>query len=151
MAKKRRRKKLSLKKKRLLRRKKKIRRLLLQVALLSTGIAAGVLAKPSLLTDPVQRAKVEEVRDQVLEANDEAQEKALEVLGDSSQAVKGAVDTVSEISQGLTGTDHQAVVQEKVASITEEIKELPEKQVKKIKLEFCEDLIKEIELTCEAQ
>lgn len=127
---------------------KKIRRWLFRLALVGIGVAAGVLARPSLIQDPVKRAQVEDIRSQVLQANDEAQQKAMEVLGQSSEVVKQTVTTVSEVTKEVTNKDPQVVVQETVTKLTEEVKTLPQEQVKKIKLQFCQDVIGEIELTC---
>ncbi|MBI2009714.1 MAG: hypothetical protein HYS86_00910 [Candidatus Chisholmbacteria bacterium] len=129
---------------------KKIRQLLFRVALVGVGVAAGVLARPSLIQDPAQRALVDELRNQVLTANEEGQKKALQVLGSSSETIKETVGKVSGVADEVTGTDPQVLVNEKVAIIKQEVKNLPQNQIKKIKLEFCQDVIKEeVELACQ--
>lgn len=148
MAKRKRRTKISRKKLKIIHRKKKLHRTLLQVALLSTGLVAGILARPSIISDPQQRSQVEEVRNQVLQANDNIQEKALETFDEGSGTVKGVIDKASDITEDFSGTNPQEVVQQKVEAFSQEVKALPEKQIKKIKLEFCQDVIEEIELTC---
>ena len=149
MARRRRKNKLSNVKIKRIRRKKATRRLVWQIAILGAGVAAGILVRPSIIPDPKQRAQVEGVREQILEANEVAQEKAYEVLGESTDVVGNVVSKVSEATEEISGTNPQQVVEEKVTSFAEEIKSLPEKQVKKIKLEFCAELIEEIELSCE--
>lgn len=130
--------------------KKKIRKLLLRVALVGVGVAAGILARPSLIQDPIQRAQVEHLREQVLEANDAGQKKALEVLGSSTDTIQETVGQVSGIADEVTGTDPQVLVNEKVEVIKQEVKNLPQNQIKKIKLEFCQDVIKEeVALACQ--
>lgn len=130
--------------------KKKIRKLLFRVALVGVGVAAGILARPSLVQDPAQRARVEEVREQILNANEEGQEKAIKVLGESSERVKETIGKVSGIAGEVTNTDPQILVNEKVEIIKQEVKNLPQNQIKKIKLEFCQDVIKEeIALACQ--
>jgi len=148
MAKKKRKKKI--KKDKSLVSKKKIRKLLFRTALLGIGVTAGVLAQPSIVKDPAKRAQVEDLRSRVLQANDESQEKALDVLGSSSETVKDTVKKVSQTTKDLTNQDPQVIVEDAVNSISEEVKSLPEQQVQKIKLEFCKDLIEETKLSCQA-
>ncbi len=130
---------------------KKIRRWLFRLGLVATGVGIGVLVKPSLIPDLEKRAQVEGLREQILQANEVGQEKALQVLGESSEVAQEAVDKASEVAKDLSGKDPQVIVEEKVTDFKEEIKSLPEKQVKKIKLEFCQDVIKEIELSCKSE
>lgn len=128
--------------------KKKIRRFLLRACLVALGLGIGVLFRPQVIKDPATRSQVENLRDRVLQANDEAQQQALEVLEEGSEKVKGAADKASEITEEITDTNPQEYVDEKVDQLTEEIKSIPEEQVKKIKLEFCQDVIEDIEVTC---
>jgi len=129
--------------------KKKIRRLFLRICLVALGLGIGILFRPQVIKDPNTRIQVENLRDRVLQANDEAQMQALEVLEESGEKVKGAADKAAEVAEEITNTDPQEYVEEKVDELTEEIKSIPEEQVKKIKLEFCQDVIEEIEVTCE--
>lgn len=127
---------------------KKLRRWFFRLVLVGLGVGIGVLVKPSLIQDPAKRAQVEGVRDQLLEVNDVGQQKALELLNQGSVTAEQALGTASQITQDLTNQDPQELVTQTVTNLTEEVKTLPEKQVKKIKLEFCRDVIEEIELTC---
>ncbi len=129
--------------------KKKIRRLFLRTCLLALGLGVGVLFRPQVIKDPNTRLQVENLRDRVLQANDEAQMQALEALEDSGEKVKGVAEKAADITEEVTNTDPQEYVEEKVDELTEEIKSIPEEQVKKIKLEFCQDVIEEIEVSCE--
>ena len=130
---------------------KRIRRYLFRLFLLAVGGAIGILARPSLVQDPIKRAQVEGIRDQLLQANDVGQEKALQVLGETSGVAQDTLGKVSEITREVTNTDPQVLIQEKVTLLKEEVKSLPEKEIKRIKLEFCQDVIEDIELTCEAK
>ena len=130
---------------------KKIRRWLFRLGLLGAGVAIGVLAKPSLIQDSAKRAQVEGLRDQILQANDVGQEKALQVLGQSAEVIEDTVGKASNVAKDLSGKDPQIIVEEKVTYLKEEVKSLPEKQVKRIKLEFCQDVIKELELSCKSE
>jgi len=146
-----RKKKRSSKKQKKLITKKKIRRLFLRVCLVALGLGVGVLFRPQVIKDPVMRGQVEGLRDRVLQANDQVQDQALDALEEGSEKVKGAAEKASDITQDLTDTDPQEYVEDKVEELTEEIKSIPEEQVKKIKLEFCQDVIEEIEITCQNQ
>jgi len=130
---------------------KKIRRWLFRLGLVGMGVAVGVLVKPSLIQDSAKRAQVEGVREQILQANEIGQEKALQVLGESVEVIGATVDKTSSLAKDLSGKDPQVIVEEKVTKFKEEVKSLPEKQVQKIKLEFCKDVIAEIELTCKSE
>jgi len=130
---------------------KKIRRWLVRLGLVAVGVGVGVLVKPSLIQDSTKRAQVEDMREQILQANEVGQEKALQVLGESAEVIGNTVDKTSSLAKDLSGKDPQVIVEEKVSDFKEEIKSLPEKQIKKIKLEFCQDVIKEIELSCKAE
>ncbi len=129
--------------------RKHLRSWLFRLGLIGVGVAAGVLAKPSLIQDPVKRTQVEDMREQILEANDIGQEKALQVLGESAEVAKTTLKKASEVTGEITHTDPQQLVETTVTNLKEEVKSLPEKEVKRIKLEFCQDVIKEIEITCE--
>lgn len=127
---------------------KKLRRWFFRLVLVGLGVGIGVLAKPSLIQDSAKRAQVEGVRDQLLEVNEVGQQKALELLGQSGEVAGQALDTATQITKDVTNQDPQELVTQTVTNLKEEVKTLPEKQVKKIKLEFCRDVIEEIEFTC---
>lgn len=129
--------------------KKKIRHWLTRIILLAAIGAGVVLVKPSLISDPAKRAQVEDLRNKILQVNNEGQEKALKVLGESAEVVKDTTDKAADVAKDLSGKDPQVIVEEKVTILKEEVRSLPEKQVKKIKLEFCQDVIKEVELSCQ--
>jgi cell division protein FtsB len=141
MAKKRKKKKTEKKK---LFSKKKIRRLLVRTLLLGLGVGVGLMARPSLVKDPVKRQQVEQARDQLLEWNDVAQEKALDVLGQSTDTIQETVENITYITKEKTEVNPQEVVQTTINNITQEVKELPQEQIHKVKLEFCRDVIEEV-------
>ena len=122
---------------------KKIRQWLVRLVLL--GVAGGgvVLAKPNLIKDAQKRAQVEQIRDQVLQANTEAQEKTLQVLGQSAATTEVVVERVREVTKEVTHEDPQQIVNQTVTNITNEIKDLPQEQVNKIKRDICEQIMVE--------
>ena len=120
---------------------KKIRRWLFRLVLIGLAGAAVVMAKPDLVQNPKQRAQVEQLRDHVLEANIEGQEKVLQVLGTSVQTAQGMVGKASQVTYEVTRQDPQELINKTVVDITNQVKDLPSEQVKKIKLEFCRDVM----------
>ena len=124
---------------------KKIRRWLVRLAVLGLGGATIVMAKPDLIPDPQKQAQVKQAREQVLQANTEAQEKALQVLGHSAATTQEVVGRVREVTYQVTNQDPQEIVNQTVTNITNEIKDLPQEQVKKIKVEICQEILKDVD------
>lgn len=122
---------------------KKIRRWVVRLALLGLAGAGVVLAKPDLIKDAQKRAQVEQVRDRVLEANTEAQEKTLQVLGQSAATTEVVVERVREVTKEVTNQDPEQIVNQTVTNITNEIRDLPQEQVNKIKRDICEQIMVE--------
>lgn len=121
-----------------------LRRWLLRLVLVGVGIATGVMVRPSLIEDPIKRAQVEQLRNQVLEANTQSQEKALQVLGQTAQTSQQVIEKVTRITQEVTHQNPQQVVNTTITNITNEVKNLPQEQVKKVKLQFCQDVMQEL-------
>lgn len=121
----------------------KIKRWLVRLGLV--GLAGGtiILAKPALIQDTAKREQVEQVRNQVLQANIETQEKALEILGESQKTAQGVIGKAMEITGTVTQTDPQEIINTTVNNITNEVKSLPQEQVKKIKVQICKEILEE--------
>ncbi len=101
------------------------------------------MLRPTVIQDPVKRQQVEQVREQVLQANIEAQEKALEILGESQKTAQGVIGKAMEITGTVTQTDPQEIINTTVNNITNEVKSLPQEQVKKIKVQICKEILED--------
>jgi len=101
------------------------------------------LARPALVRDTAKREQVEQVREQVLRANTQAQEKALQILGESTTTTKEVIERVREVTREVTNRDPQEIISQTVTNITQEVKNLPQEQVKRVKQEVCRQILKE--------
>lgn len=109
------------------------------------ALAGGtvILARPALIRDTTKREQVEQVREQVLQANTQAQEKALQILGESTTTTKEVIERVREVTREVTNRDPQEIINQTVTNITQEVKDLPQEQVKKIKVQICKEILEE--------
>lgn len=121
----------------------KIKRWLWKLGLVGLAGGAVVLARPALIQDTTKRQQVEQVREQVLQANTQAQEKALQVLGESTTTTKEVIERVREITKEVTNRDPEEIISQTVTNITNEVKSLPAEQVKKVKVEICREILEE--------
>ena len=121
----------------------KIKRWLVRLGLVGLAGGAVILARPALIKDAVKREQVEQVREQVLQANTQAQEKTLQVLGESTATTKEVIERVREVTREVTNRDPQEIISQTVTNITQEVKDLPQEQVKKIKVEICREILEE--------
>lgn len=121
----------------------KIKRWLVRLALVGLAGGSVILAKPALVQDAAKRQQVEQAREQVLQANTKAQEKALQVLGESTVTTKEVIERVREITKEVTNRDPQEIINQTVTNITNEVKSLPAEQVKKVKVEICREILEE--------
>ena len=55
------------------------------------------------------------------------------------------VGRVREVTYQVTNQDPQEIVNQTVTNITNEIKDLPQEQVKKIKVEICQEILKDVD------
>ena len=101
------------------------------------------MLRPTVIQDPVKRQQVEQVREQVLQANTKAQEKALQVLGESTTTTKQVIERVREVTREVTNRDPQEIINQTVTNIAQEVKNLPQEQVKKIKVQICKEILEE--------
>ncbi|MBI4034872.1 MAG: hypothetical protein HY381_00560 [Candidatus Chisholmbacteria bacterium] len=123
---------------------KEVRRWMVRLILLGLAGAGVILVKPDLISDATKRTQVEEVREQLLKANTQGQERALQILGDTAKETQAIVGRVSRVTEEVTHQNPQEIINQAVANITAEVKDLPKEQVKKIKLEFCRDVMEEV-------
>lgn len=121
----------------------KIKRWLWKLGLVGLAGGAVVLARPALIQDTTKRQQVEQVREQVLQANTKAQEKALQVLGESTVTTKEVIERAREITKEVTNRDPEEIISQTVTNITNEVKSLPAEQVKKVKVEICREILEE--------
>ena len=121
----------------------KIKRWLVRLGLVGLAGGAVILARPALIKDAVKREQVEQVREQVLQANTQAQEKTLQVLGESTATTKEVIERVREVTREVTNRDPQEIINQTVTNIAQEVKNLPQEQVKKIKVEICREILEE--------
>lgn len=121
----------------------KIKRWLWRLGLVGLAGGAIILARPALIKDAAKREQAEQVREQVLQANTKAQEKALQVLGESTTTTKEVIERVREITKEVTNRDPEEIISQTVTNITNEVKSLPQEQVKKVKVEICREILEE--------
>jgi len=71
-------------------------------------------------------------------------------LGVASQKVSKFLKTTT-IPASLVGEESQGdiIVEDLVVDLTDQIKDLPSQQVKRIKTQFCDDVIQEALLSCQ--
>lgn len=122
---------------------REIKRWLVRLGLVGLASGAVILARPALIKDMAKRQQVEQVREQVLQANTQAQEKAIQVLGESTTTTKEVIERVREITKEVTNRDPQEIISQTVNNITQEVKDLPQEQVKKIKVQICREILEE--------
>ncbi|OGY16477.1 MAG: hypothetical protein A2784_04380 [Candidatus Chisholmbacteria bacterium RIFCSPHIGHO2_01_FULL_48_12] len=121
----------------------KIKRWLVRLGLVGFAGGTVILARPALVRDTAKREQVEQVREQVLRANTQAQEKALQILGESTTTTKEVIERVREVTREVTNRDPQEIISQTVTNITQEVKNLPQEQVKRVKQEVCRQILKE--------
>jgi len=124
---------------------RKIRRWLFRLSLVALAAAAVLMVKPDLVKDPTQRAQVEDIRTQVLQANTQGQEKALEILSQGSQVTGQLLGQATTAAKELTHQDPQEIINTTITNLTNEVKDLPQEQVKKVKLQICEQILKDVD------
>ena len=88
---------------------------------------------------PSYAPQVEKTKETVLTAASQAQSQATQILGTATQLT-------TELTSGkdaLEGKDPEEMVQNAVDDLKERVKALPGEQVKKVKRQFCADVIEE--------
>lgn len=74
---------------------------------------------------------------------DEVAKTPNEILSVLGAATQRALSTTTEFVDRVTSESDEALINQTVENISKEVKDLPQEQVKKIKYEFCKDVIEE--------
>ena len=72
------------------------------------------------------------------------QEKVAEILGKTTEFVEEGLETI-KVPKQLSGSQEEIVIQDVVDDFTEKVKDLPSQQVDKIKVQFCQDILGDVE------
>lgn len=112
------------------------------VGLVLLGGAAFLLFNPQVIENLEQRQKVEAVRSNLFESGDEGGGQLTTAIESAKEYIEHAFETI-KIPKELTGSEEEIVVQELVDNLTEQVKQLPAEQVKRVKVGFCQDVIDE--------
>ena len=110
--------------------------------LLLAVVVGVVFFRPEIIPHPLAREKAMQLRDQFM-ATDSARYQ--QILGLTDQAKNTAVTVAknTELPSEMTGLPEEVVVEEYVSHLTDEVKKLPQNQLKQVKIEFCQDVIDE--------
>ncbi|MCH7951892.1 hypothetical protein IH980_04105 [Patescibacteria group bacterium] len=113
---------------------------------LMLGIIVAVYFWVLPLLVPSMAPQVDQTRQTVIAVAGQAQKQMTQILGTATELSAELTSKKKEIEEG----GPEILVQETVDDLTERIKALPREQVKKVKSQFCADLIEEAVLACEA-
>ena len=95
---------------------------------------------------PSYAPQVEQSKAALVAGYQVAQQEAGKVLGSAAQLTAQLTITKEELEE----KGPEAIVQEKVDELKAQVKSLPREQVRKVKSQFCSDLIEEATQACEA-
>ena len=73
-----------------------------------------------------------------------SQEKVAEILGKTTDLVEEGLETI-KVPKQLTGTDEEIVIEDAFNQFSQKIKDLPEQQVDRIKIQFCIDILESVD------
>ena len=120
-----------------------LRKLLDWRVLLVMAIIAGIIIyKPSLVPYPTLRSQAERLREAVLNQPPVNTRRVAETAENLRQQVLGLYNTAQK-DQRIPGLPGQVVVDQYVGGLTNQIKALPDDQLKAVKRQFCQDVINE--------
>ena len=123
--------------------KGELRRGLMRIVMVGVlGAGVYLLSNPGAIENPKQREKVEAAREKLVESGSEGGDQLKVSIDSAKEYVKEAFET-TKIPKNLTGGEEEIVVEELVNNLSEEVKQLPAEQVKKVKIQFCQDVINE--------
>ncbi len=94
---------------------------------------------------PSYAPQVEQSKATLIAGYQVARQEAEKVLGSAAQLTAQLTSTKEELEE----KGPEAIVQEKVNELKEQVKALPKEQIKKVKSQFCSDLIQEATQACE--
>ena len=72
------------------------------------------------------------------------QEKVAEILGKTTDLVEEGLETI-KVPKQFTGTDEEIVLEDAFNQFSQKIKDLPEQQVDRIKVQFCKDVLESVD------
>ena len=72
------------------------------------------------------------------------QEKISEILGKTTSLVEEGLENI-KVPKQITGTDEEIVIEEAFNQFSQKIKDIPEQQVDRIKIQFCKDVLDSVD------
>lgn len=73
-----------------------------------------------------------------------SQEKVAEILGKTTGLVEEGLENI-KVPKQFTGTDEEIVIEDAFNQFSQKIKDLPEQQVDRIKIQFCKDVLESVD------
>ena len=73
-----------------------------------------------------------------------SQEKITEILGKTTSLVEEGLENI-KVPKQFTGTDEEIVIEDAFNQFSQKIKDLPEQQVDRIKIQFCKDVLESVD------
>ncbi len=73
-----------------------------------------------------------------------SQEKVADILGKTTDLVKEGLETI-KVPKQFTGTDEEIVIEDAFNQFSQKVKDLPEQQVDRIKIQFCKDVLESVD------
>jgi predicted PurR-regulated permease PerM len=121
--------------------RRRIKKYLRRALMLATAIFFYFWLLPILV--PSLAPQVDQTKQTLISVASQAQEQISQILGSTTSFTAEFTSKKGEIEEKGAET----LVQETVDDLTERVKSLPREQVKKVKREFCSDLIEEAVLS----
>ncbi|MFC1653651.1 hypothetical protein ACFL1M_02290 [Patescibacteria group bacterium] len=126
---------------------KKAKNLLSKLLLLAVVFGAYYVYKnPEIISseknDSLQ--SVEQVGKDITLTSFVNEEKFSEILGKTTSLVEEGLENI-KVPKQLSGTQEEIVIQDVVNNFTERVKDLPNEQVGRIKIQFCKDMLSGVE------
>lgn len=121
--------------------KRRIRKFFRRALMLGIIVALYFWVLPILV--PNLAPQVDQTKQTVISVASQAQEQISQILGTATSLTEEFTSKKGEIEE----KGAEALVQETVNDLTERVKELPREQVKKVKRQFCSDLIEESQMS----
>ncbi len=117
--------------------KRRLKKYCKRLLYLSIAVAAYFLILPRLM--PNSAPQVEKTKQTVLSAKNQAQTKFTQILGIATQIG----NQLSNTSEQLTPEKAEEAVKKQIEELKLRLKSIPAEQAKKVKRDFCADVIKE--------
>jgi hypothetical protein len=113
-----------------------------KIVLLMIVGALVIIYKPEIINNGPIQAKIYDLRAQVFKMKKPDLESAKQVASATSQKVLGAYSVVQKENL-IPGLPKEIVVDQVVNNLTDQVKKLPETELKQVKRAFCQDVIDE--------